>query len=625
MRLFRALTTLAFVVYAATSYAVALAPEIEKSETIVFINGQKFYVHTVKDGDTLYSIAKAYGVTEEVIKEHNKQLGATLKIDQTIKIPLVEKKARPEKRKKKNFVQHKVSEGETLYAIARKYEISVDVIRTDNPEVDPHHLSIGDVVWIRKAEMGESTQEEAQNQIIEYTEQLNSATDDGYQYHVVQAKETIYSLSRRFGITEAEFAQLNDVSNGLKEGAVVRYPAPKDSLTEDVVQKKDTINFDAMGLAHELAAWPEERNSAHENIIFEPLTPEQELNIALMLPLNVNGKISPNFVEFYQGFLLGLEDLKADGHKTILTLYNTAHDPLKVEEIVSGEEIKSANLIVGPVYEDELKPVLDYAQINKVPVVSPLASIEVERSSALFQLSPDAEKKYDKIADLLDGSKDIYLIYAESYDKAFEKEILEQLQGKEYLSYTYSYNRSSIFTPKDGAPSMKDVSSALKNSRPSLFIVLASNETDVDRILGTLSSARTSVRDRGLRATQHTVLGTSRWSRFANIDPNIYFKNNVVMVSTYHAKRNTRLIREFDGRYIASYNTLPSLYSYRGYDTAIIFGKAMRSDMANSLIGTEYTPLLTTYKFSQKEAGEIYVNQEWIRVNYNPNYKITIQ
>lgn len=625
MRLFRAITTLAFALYAATGYAISLAPEIEKSQTIVFINGQKFYVHTVKDGDTLYSIAKAYGVSEENIKEHNKQMGATLKIDQTIKIPLVEKKVRAEKRKKKNFVQHKVSQGETLYAIARKYEISVDAIREDNPEVDPQHISIGDVIWIRKAEMGESSQEEAQNQIIEYTEQLNSTSDDGYLYHVVQAKETIYSLSRRFGITEAEFAELNDVSDGLKEGAVVRYPAPEGSLTADVEQKRDTIDFDAMSLAHELAVWPEARNTSHDNIAFEALTADQELNIALMLPLNVKGKISSNFVEFYQGFLLGLEDLKADGHKTILTLYNTEHDPLKVEEIINSEEIKSANLIVGPIYEDELKPVLDYAQINKVPIVSPLANIEVERSSALFQLSPKAERKYDKIADLLDGSKDIYLIYAEEYDKAFEKEILEQLQGKEYLSYTYSYNRRSVFTPKDGAPALSNISSVLNHARPTLFIVLASSETDVDRILGTLSSAKTSNRERGMRATQHTVLGTSRWSRFNNIDPNTYFKNNVVMVSSYHAKRNTRLVREFDGRYISSYKTLPSLYSYRGYDTAIIFGKAMRSDIANSLIGTEYTPLLTTYKFSQEQTGDIYINQEWIRVNYNPNYKITIQ
>ena len=44
-------------------YAIEQSPMIEKSEVIVFINGKKFYVHTVKAGETLYSICKAYNVT----------------------------------------------------------------------------------------------------------------------------------------------------------------------------------------------------------------------------------------------------------------------------------------------------------------------------------------------------------------------------------------------------------------------------------------------------------------------------------------------------------------------------------------------------------------------------------
>ena len=45
-----------------TAFGQTPAPAIEKSQVIVFINGQKFYIHNVKAGDTIYSIAKAYGV-----------------------------------------------------------------------------------------------------------------------------------------------------------------------------------------------------------------------------------------------------------------------------------------------------------------------------------------------------------------------------------------------------------------------------------------------------------------------------------------------------------------------------------------------------------------------------------
>lgn len=610
MRLFRILTTLCFALCVATGYATQLPPDIVKSEVIVFINGQKFYVHTVKGGETLYSIAKAYEVSEDVIKEHNRGLGETLNIDQTLKIPYTEKKA--EKRKKRDFIQHKVSQGETFYAIARKYEISVQVLREDNPDVDPQTMSIDQVIWVRKADMGESTEEQAQEQISEYAEQLTIAANDGYKYHVVQAGETVYSLSRQFGISEEEFYALNDVKEGLKQGAMVRYPAPEEpkAAEQPVIEEQKRPTMTANG----------------ENMLFEALTSEEELKIALMLPLNVKGKINSSFVEFYQGFLLGLEDLKAAGHKTHLTLYNTRHDALRVEEIVGSAEFEGTNLIVGPVYEDELSPVLRYAHENGVPVVSPLANIEVEMSPALYQLAPKKSEKYRKIADLLDGGKDIYLIYAAENDTEFEGEMMELLRGKEYMSYTYSYDKKSIFKPKSpNATPLEDVAEILKRDKQSLFIVMAKNEIDVDRILGTISSARFSISERGMRNSLHTVLGSSRWSRFNNIDPSTFFRNNVVMISTYHAKRNARVVREFDGRFIEAYKTLPSLYAYRGYDTAMIFGEGMRQDIMYNMLDRRYIPLQTSYKFTQSQPGGTFFNQEWVRVNYNTNFKLTIE
>ena len=44
---------------------------VQKSGTIVYINGSKFYVHTVQPGETLYGLSKAYEVGEKVILQHN--------------------------------------------------------------------------------------------------------------------------------------------------------------------------------------------------------------------------------------------------------------------------------------------------------------------------------------------------------------------------------------------------------------------------------------------------------------------------------------------------------------------------------------------------------------------------
>lgn len=615
MKIFKRFIAAGLIFTTLSGAAVELLP-VDKSPVIVFINGKKYYVHTVKSGDTLYSIAKAYEVGEDAIRDSNPGVADGLRIDQTVKIPVPESailKAKAEKKRKKDYITHKVKAGQTLYAIARDYNISVATLREDNPSVNPQALSVGETLWIRRAAIGSSTEQQAQAEIAEYTDNLNKATDDdGFDHHVVKPGETIYSLSRRYGITEAEFAQLNDVSQGLKAGAIIRIPRAKEVEQEVVAEADNTPVQTTLGT----------------EITFQKLDAMQDLNIALMLPMNINSKPNASYVEFYQGFLLGLDEVKKTSNgNTKLTVYNTSHDQLKVQQIVGSTMFEGTNLIVGPVYEDELNPVLQYAHKNSVPVVSPLANISAVQSPALYQLSPAPEKKYEKIGNLLDGGRDIYLIYASSNDKEFEQEIIKELHGRPYAAYNYSFtDQKSTFKPRNAeARAIESIDDILKGEKPCLFIVLANAETDVDRILGTISSSKVALTDRSEPSAQYVVMGTSRWGRFNNIDHTSYFNNNVVMISTYHAKRDSKAVRDFDSRYIEAYGALPSLYAYRGYDTAMIFCAGMRGDIEYNMLDKRYTPLQTTYKFVRGNAGERYINQEWVRVNYNNDYTITIE
>ena len=73
-----------------------------RSHSIVYINGAKYYVHTVKAGDTLYSLSKIYGVELESITKHNPSAADGLKLDQTLKIPVSQQVQPIEKKKKKS-------------------------------------------------------------------------------------------------------------------------------------------------------------------------------------------------------------------------------------------------------------------------------------------------------------------------------------------------------------------------------------------------------------------------------------------------------------------------------------------------------------------------------------------
>lgn len=211
---------------------------IEKSQTIVYINGAKYYVHNVRHGETLYSLAKTYGVAEQVIAAENPHLAQGLKADQSLKIPVVEtgvvvQEQLSPKKLKKTFDQHTVQKGETLYGISKRYAISVETIMEDNPGLDPIHLKPGSVILIRKKAVGKTDAAENTAAWEQYKDRLNLVAEEGYMYHIVAPGETMYALSRRFGTTVENLERLNGISaQDLRSGSMLKVPGDAKSATE---------------------------------------------------------------------------------------------------------------------------------------------------------------------------------------------------------------------------------------------------------------------------------------------------------------------------------------------------------------------------------------------------------
>lgn len=586
-----------------------------KSATIVYINGAKYYIHTVQAGETLYGLSKTYGVGEKVILENNPSIARGLKTAENIKIPFVADVPEPKSDKKlrKTFDFHFVSKGETLYAISRQYEIPVKTLLEDNPNLDPLHMRLGERILIRRKQIGSEDEAGTKEQWEEYRQSLNSVAEEGTAYHIVHPGETFYSLSRRFGITEAEFSALNGGLKpaDLKAGAMVKIPAPEaGQIPEgaDSLQRQDSV--------------PETGQQVVQ-IDFRALRAGDPLDVALLLPLATGGEPNGNYLEFYQGFLLGLDSVKLKyGRSVNVDLYNTARDTARIREIVESDAFRKADLIVGPVYEEGLYPVIRFAEEKKIPVVSPLANIEGMNSDVLFQLAPDPAHKYDKVADLVGPGKRVTLIATASTDREFEREMLALLEGRQYERYVFHNARSASGS---GGNSPSDLTPLLENKDDNVFIILSDDEVEVDRILAALASADTNLTSRGRTAPRFTVLGNVRWNRYNNIDRTMFFKDRVVFISTYHAKRDAQAVTAFDSAYIRAFGTLPTLYSYRGYDSALIFAPAMYGEIEYDLEGRSYTPLQTTYRFGQPAGRSNHVNGNWTRVDYNKNFTITIQ
>ncbi|MCM1151906.1 MAG: LysM peptidoglycan-binding domain-containing protein [Alistipes sp.] len=608
------------------------ASAAEKSGIVVSINGAKYYIHTVQAGETLYTLAKTYEVGEQVIVENNPAVAHKLQAGVSLKIPYVAATVgQPsEKKLRKTFDMHYVSEGETLYAIARQYAIPIQTVIDDNPSLDPIRLRPGERILIRKKMIGSESEADSRAEWEEYRSSLSSVAEPGSAYHIVRAGETFYSLARRFGITEKELVRLN---NGLrpadlKAGAIIRVPASPEKEGAGEQRRPESAFEPQPGQSEQPdASAPEIPIRPVEEIEFRALRRTQPLRVALLLPLETEGS-APNvsYLEFYQGFLLGVDSVKNHrGYSVDVTLFNTARDSAKIERIIESDEFRRSDLIVGPVYEEELEPVVRYAEERGIPVVSPLAHIERMNSDVLFQLAPDPACKYEKAAGLFDGEHRITLIYTAHTDEEFEAEILTLIGDNEYRRHTYKYEHPNDIARRTSGYSPADLTPLLGNEEENVFIIMADNEIDVDRILAALASADTSITARGQHVPNFVVLGNARWNRYGNIDRTMFFKDRTIFLSTYHAKRDNAVVKAFDGAYIRAFNALPTLYSYRGFDTAMIFLPAMYNDIEYDMEGRRYTPLQTSYVFGQDGVRHNHVNRNWTRVNYQSDYTITIE
>ena len=125
---------------------------IEISQEKVLENGQKFYLHTVQQGQTLYSICKAYSVKEKDVLNANPELQTgTLSIGQLIKIPIENEISKDGK-----YIIYTVKKGETLYSLLKRFNTTEKEFYDSNPKLSRNEsIRAGDEIYFPQKEKTE--------------------------------------------------------------------------------------------------------------------------------------------------------------------------------------------------------------------------------------------------------------------------------------------------------------------------------------------------------------------------------------------------------------------------------------------------------------------------------------
>lgn len=531
--------------------------QVEKSDKEIFILGKKYYLHEVKKGQTLYSISKAYEVSEHEIIAENTGLVNGLKVGTEIKIPAGDVSVQPNSNISQDFIYHKVEKKQTLYFLSNKYNISEAELIKLNPEIS-QGLKVGQMIKIPKPGS------------------VPVDANTGYKLHTVQPGETLFSLSQKYGIEintlKIENPELND--QGPRIGQVLRIPLEKKPF-DDII-KIDTINAKVSA------------NLNYDPLYFEEagITPcndfkykeNMQFKVAVMLPLFLQEnsltknsgnyyKNSGRFYEFYNGLLLASKKLKEEGVSVEFYIKDTKADTKTVRDILAGPQMKEMDLIIGPVYSENFKLASNFAKENRINIVAPFKQKYedlVVNNPYIFLANPGDETEIANICRFLVSSydKSIVIVHNGTED---ELKTVELYKRKLASAFSANSNQTEIvFKQVDykamGESAMEDaLSIGLEN-----IVIIPSRDMVFITNLATKLNYLTS-------KYKITVFGMYPWEQFESVEIDYLLNLKFHYGTTNYVNKDDEKVKVFDYQYKTYFKDEPSMYSYLGYDVTYYF------------------------------------------------------
>lgn len=192
--------------------------------------------HTVEPGETLFALSRMYEVEVSQLREWNELESDNLQPGQELFVgPEEQTDASPEE--EREYVYHTVQQGETLFALSRRFEVERAQLMEWNNLENPS-LQIGQELIVGEATdnvsaNGQQTQQEPEEEEISAIPPPEAAGEDengngayaleeagpAYQYYEVKAGDTLSGISRQFGTPVGRLREMNELeSNALSIG-----------------------------------------------------------------------------------------------------------------------------------------------------------------------------------------------------------------------------------------------------------------------------------------------------------------------------------------------------------------------------------------------------------------------
>ena len=593
----------------------------------------------------------------------------------------------------KQYYMHHVKKGETLYSLARVYEVTEEEIRKLNPEINELGLQADMVIGIPVAQKAGEEVEVVEND--EDIIQIDGEYGDGYVVYTVEKSEKTRRLLRRLNVSEEEFRQLNpSVGSRVFAGQKVLMPTkivPEDHSQDGKIPVDTVVIVNPVEPVEDLEpdtiveevpptgpyVLPEEMP---ETCYASPANASRTYHVALMVPLYLNdidkldlsrdriertkNSRALKFLQFYEGFMMAVDSLTQHyGLHLTLTVMDVHENVATASAALERLENKQIDMIIGPFFSKSFSVVREYAIRNNILIINPMTEREAVLLNApnVVKLKPDAKSMATELADLIKFhypkakvsfitesnhrdsllvdaveqalsavvKSEVQLTNAEMLE-LIDRESIRRKMGKRKLStlevegqifstkalgdnpdgVVYFDNQFQRLSYSDGE--LKTFLNNLSSARDNILVAYGKNIVFATKILNNINKSA--------QKYPITLIGLPSWSEFDNLlVPNL-LNMNAIYFEDHFVDYNDSLVLQFVDDFRLKYKCDPVDYAFEGFDVGWYFLNALMQfgPHASECLPYYHLPLIhTRYYFNKSRYEDGMENRYWSIYQYN--------
>lgn len=493
----------------------------------------------------------------------------------------------------KLYYSHVVLERQTLFSIAKAYGVEIQDIYDSNPtlKLETEGLKTYQILMIPVVD-----NLPVQEQALETVQQppLTVQGESNFINHTVKWYEDLGSIAKKYGVSRELIMRVNGMTSpAVSRRQVLRIPvsaaqaaeaAPEVRTPEPpvITQAPPTVPPAAVETPPaEVVNEEEETGQQDQNrpkSIFETLgeaiseraegffyAGKKDITAALIMPFNAAKTPNENNLEFYSGVLMAANDLKSEGINVDLSVYDAVGGNIPV----TSDKLGSCDVVIGPISTADLSSTLRISP-SGTPIISPLEPKAVELARAydnLIQAPSSSENQSEDLVDWLaedyrTGDRIVLLTEKNATRTAAANVLVEKLQASGLPFTTLSYG---LLEGRNVAGNIESPASG-----GTIRLVVASES---EAFLADVARNANRLVVRNNRRDKVALYSLSRIRSFDTIEVEYLHNANLHVSISYFVDYDDPAVQKFLLKYRALFNAEPGPFAFQGYDTAYNFIK----------------------------------------------------